>query len=78
MFASDIYALGMTAIFMLTGKRPQELADLRTGNLAWREHAQAVTASFAALLDKAISHDFRERFPGTQEMLDALNASHYS
>jgi serine/threonine protein kinase len=71
-FASDLYCLGLTAIYTLTGKRPQELTDLRTGDIAWREEAKDVSADFAAILDKATNPNFRERFPTAREMLDAL------
>lgn len=62
-FASDLYSLGLTAIFMLTGKRPQELSDLRTGEIVWRDFAKDVSLPFGAILDKAIRSDFRDRFP---------------
>lgn len=71
-FASDLYCLGLTAIFMLTGKRPQEMADLRTGQIGWRDYVPKVSSTFASLLDRAIELDFRERFPEAQDMLTAL------
>jgi serine/threonine protein kinase len=73
-FASDLYCLGLTAIFMLTGKRPQELSDLRTGEIVWRENATEVSSRFGEILDKAIRSDFRDRFPEAADMLNALNA----
>ncbi|MBR8840169.1 MAG: protein kinase [Stigonema ocellatum SAG 48.90 = DSM 106950] len=75
MFASDIYSLGLTAIYLLTGKMPQELAtDPATGNLLWREYALSVTPSFATLLDKAIQFNARYRFVNVREMLEALQS----
>jgi serine/threonine protein kinase len=73
LFASDIYALGLTAIYMLTGKRPQELTDLRTGDITWRDNVREVSTRFASILDKATRTDFRERFSTAGEMLDALS-----
>jgi Serine/threonine protein kinase len=74
-FASDLYALGLTAIFMLTGKRPNELNDPLTGEICWREHAVSISQALAAVLDKAIKSDPRDRFAGAAEMLAAFESS---
>ncbi|ARV60713.1 serine/threonine protein kinase [Nostocales cyanobacterium HT-58-2] len=81
MFASDIYSLGLTAIYLLTGKTPRELTvDPTTGALVWRQYALSITPSFAAVLDKAIHFHARvseaplkeARFASAREMLQAL------
>ncbi|MEM9927943.1 MAG: protein kinase [Cyanobacteria bacterium P01_D01_bin.50] len=73
MFASDIYSLGLTAIYLLTGQMPQELAtDPATGKILWRQHAPDVKNDFADILDKAIGFDARERFASASIMLEAL------
>lgn len=73
MFASDIYSLGMTAIFLLTGKSPQDIPnDPATGAILWRQYAPNVTPSFAMLLDKAIQFIPQQRFNSASEMLVAL------
>ncbi|KAF3883770.1 MULTISPECIES: serine/threonine-protein kinase [Nostocales] len=73
MFASDIYSLGLTAIYLLTGKSPQELGtDPATGAVLWRQYALSVTPSFAAVLEKAIQFSTRDRFASAREMLQAL------
>jgi hypothetical protein len=74
-FASDLFALGLTAIFMLTGKRPSELNDPLTGEICWREHAGSVSQSLVAILDKAIKSDPRDRFAGAAEMFAAFESS---
>ncbi|WP_460204369.1 protein kinase domain-containing protein [Scytonema sp. NUACC21] len=74
MFASDIYSLGLTAIYLLTGKVPQELGtDPATGAVLWRQYALSVTPTFAAVLDKAIQFSARDRFASAREMLQALH-----
>jgi serine/threonine-protein kinase len=74
MFASDIYSLGLTAIYLITGKVPQELGtDPATGGVLWRQHALNVTPTFAAILDKAIQFHASDRFVSAKEMLQALH-----
>ena len=53
-YSSDIYALGLTAIYTLTGKFPQELqSDPQTGVIIWRDYALNISPTFAAIfLDK--------------------------
>jgi serine/threonine protein kinase len=71
-FASDIFSLGLTAVYALTGKPPQRFRDPRTGGVAWREHAPGVSRELAEVLSKAVEENARERFPGAREMLEAL------
>ncbi|MEO1374273.1 MAG: protein kinase [Cyanobacteria bacterium J06635_10] len=73
MFASDIYSLGLSAIYLLTGQMPQELAtDPATGKMLWRQHAPDVKNNFADILDKAIGFHAKERFASASIMLQAL------
>lgn len=70
-FASDLYSLGLTAIYLLTGKLPQELAtDSYTGEIIWDR--DAVSPSLAAVLDKATRLNIRERYPTAKAMHDAM------
>ena len=73
-YASDIYSLGMTAIFLLTGKIPQELGtNPQTGSLSWREHAAGISSGFANFLDCATHMSPQSRFSSVQDMQHALN-----
>ncbi len=74
LYASDLYCLGLTAIYMLTGKRPQELINRGTGEIAWRDVATGVSDELATILDKSINDNFRERFSSARGMLDALDS----
>ncbi|MGF1673613.1 MAG: protein kinase [Rivularia sp. (in: cyanobacteria)] len=74
-FASDLYSLGLVAIYLLTAKLPQELpTDVDSGEIIWSNinTQNSVSSNFAAVLDKAIRSHLRERFSTAKEMLDAL------
>lgn len=75
-YSTDLFSLGLTAIYALTGKPPQALAsDPATGNILWHRDALSVSPSFAAILDKAVQPDARDRFSTAREMLDALQSN---
>ncbi|MFH7025916.1 MAG: protein kinase [Heteroscytonema crispum UTEX LB 1556] len=74
-YCSDLYSLGMTAIYLLTGKQPHELeTDPRTGEIVWRNYALSVSPTLAAVIDKAIAYHPRDRFSTAREMLNALQS----
>ncbi|WP_017719908.1 serine/threonine-protein kinase [Kamptonema formosum] len=72
LYSSDLYSLGLTAIYLLTGKWPQELADPVAGEFVWHRHASRVSPELAAVLDKATQFNPRQRYTAAREMLDAL------
>jgi serine/threonine protein kinase, bacterial len=76
MFSSDLYSLGLTAIYLLTGRHPQQLDnDPLTGNILWRKYVPNISDEFAAVLDKAIQLNASYRFATAAEMLSALNGN---
>ncbi|HBE54494.1 MAG TPA: serine/threonine protein kinase, partial [Cyanobacteria bacterium UBA11369] len=72
-YASDLYGLGLTAIYLLTGRLPQELGvDRGTGELIWRQYAPSVSPGLAAVLDRAIRSHPSERYSSARQMLKDL------
>ena len=72
-FGSDLYSLGLTAIYALTGKIPQELpTDPMTGEVQWRSYAPSVSAGLPSVIDRAIAPGIHARFQTSAQMLDAL------
>ncbi|MEA5621142.1 YARHG domain-containing protein [Cronbergia sp. UHCC 0137] len=72
-YSSDLYSLGLTAIYLLTGKQPQELeTDHQTGEVIWREYGSDVNPIIADVIDKAIAYHPRDRYPTAKAMLEAL------
>ncbi|MFQ4142030.1 protein kinase domain-containing protein [Chlorogloeopsis sp. ULAP02] len=75
-YSSDLYSLGMTAIYLLTGQPPQALeTDSRTGDLLWHRHAMNVSPALIEIIDKTIQYHPRDRFSSTREMLEALQGA---
>ncbi|GAB4376721.1 MAG: hypothetical protein Kow00121_24330 [Elainellaceae cyanobacterium] len=72
-FSSDLFSLGLTAIYLLTGKHPQTLqTDPRSGEFIWRIGTPAVSSAFADIIDRAIQYHPRDRFATAEDMLTAL------
>ncbi|MEH2152610.1 protein kinase domain-containing protein [Nostoc sp.] len=72
-FSSDLYSLGMTVIYLLTGRQAQQLeTDSQTGEIVWRQYASNVSPIMAGVIDKAIAYHPRDRYPTARAMLDTL------
>ncbi len=72
-YSSDLYSLGMAAMYALTAKLPIEMeSEYDTGQLLWRTHAPHVHEHLANILDKATAFNPQDRFSNAKEMLDAL------
>lgn len=72
-YASDIYAVGATCLYLLTGKSPKHFDyDPMTTELIWRPHVY-VSDSFAAVLEKMLAPAVRDRYQSPVEALRALD-----
>ncbi|MGD1712902.1 protein kinase domain-containing protein [Dapis sp. BLCC M172] len=71
-YASDIYALGVTTIFLLTGKTPKSLGyDQINGEILWRPQVN-VSDWFGEILEKMLEVSVRHRFQSAEELSAAL------
>ncbi len=76
-FASDIYALGITCIYMLSGKAPKDMSyDPATGELLWRQYMH-ITDHFATVLSKMLDISVRHRYQTATEVFRALDLEPY-
>ncbi len=75
-YASDIYSLGLTAIYLLTGKHPHELeTDPHTGEILWQHQASGVSPNLAMILNQAIKPHTSDRYTTASKMLHALQSA---
>ena len=71
-YGSDIYAVGMIGIKALTGVAPHELLRDADGNLVWM-HKTQVSPTLAAILNKMVLDDVKQRYQSTSAVLAALD-----
>ncbi|MGB7440440.1 MAG: serine/threonine-protein kinase [Coleofasciculaceae cyanobacterium] len=69
--STDLYALAVTIITLLTGKDPGELYDPYGNQWIWRNHAQ-VSDTLEAVLNRMLLATPSERFQSAQEVIDSL------
>lgn len=70
--STDLYALGVTAVTLLTGEDTKQLFDVYNNKWTWRQKA-SVSPHFADILDKMLMWAANERFQSAQEVLQALD-----
>ena len=70
--ATDLYALGVTCVVLLTGKQPEEIYDSYRNCLDWKLHV-TVNPRLAKVLDKMLVSTPKQRFQSAAEVLAALN-----
>lgn len=72
-YASDIYSLGVTCLYLLTQVEPIDLFDTSEFEWVWREHLKAsVSSELGLILDKMILPASKRRYQSATEVLQAL------
>lgn len=76
-YASDIYALGVTCIYLLTSKSPKDLEyDPSTGEMLWQKNVR-VSDHLANVLKKMLEVSVRHRYKSAREILGAMDLEPY-
>lgn len=71
-YSSDIYALGKTVIFGMTGKSPNELEIGESdGKIAWNKK-MAVSEAFLKIINRMIAEELSQRYQSAREVLRDL------
>ena len=68
---SDLYALAVTALVLLTGKQPQELYDSHQATWHWRRETK-VSSQLEAVLQKMLAHKPENRYQVAAAVLQDL------
>jgi serine/threonine protein kinase len=73
-FASDIYSLGVTCLYLLTAVEPFELFDVLEGEWVWKNYLKTpISSAFEQVLLKMIQSGVKRRYQSATEALQALN-----
>ncbi|MGB7442709.1 MAG: serine/threonine-protein kinase [Coleofasciculaceae cyanobacterium] len=72
-FGSDIYALGITCLYLLTGKPPLDFeSDRQTGELLWQDTVE-LSEFFAEILGKMLKVPLEKRYLSARAILQELD-----
>ncbi|GAB4467699.1 MAG: hypothetical protein OHK0037_24650 [Elainellaceae cyanobacterium] len=71
---SDLYALAVTAVVLLTGREPQDLYDDMNLTWHWQRYAN-VSPGLAQVLNKMLSYRPGDRYQSVAEVAQALQAA---
>lgn len=72
-FASDLYSLGLTAIYLLTGKLPLQLpTNQETGEILWQQDVPNVDLHLARVINRAVQSQPGDRYPTAKAMYQDL------
>jgi serine/threonine protein kinase, bacterial len=77
-YASDIYALGVTCMYLMSGKAPKNMeCDPITGDINWFKYVK-ISDGFAEILTKILEVAVKSRYKTAQEVLDVLDLEHHA
>ncbi|WGT67506.1 serine/threonine protein kinase [cyanobacterium endosymbiont of Epithemia clementina EcSB] len=75
-YSSDLYSLGLTAVFLLTGKTPQYLEiDPHTGEVLWNKEIPDLDSDLTNIINRTLCFHPKDRFLTAKKMLASLNIS---
>ncbi|TYQ29718.1 WG repeat-containing protein [Pseudanabaena sp. UWO310] len=70
--SSDLYALGVTCLHLITDVDPLNLFDDAEGEWVWRDYLSSVSSGIAALLDKMVVRAMKKRYISASKVLSDL------
>lgn len=76
-YGSDIYALGSTCLYLMTGKSPKDIpSNELTGELLWEQEVN-ISHGFTKVLHKMLEVDIRLRYQSVKELIKDLDIVPY-
>jgi serine/threonine-protein kinase len=77
-YASDVYAVGVTCLYLLTGKSPIEFEiDPASGEVDWQTDLPGLSSHFSKVLDKMLRIDPGDRYQSAEQVSRALELEPY-
>ncbi len=77
-YASDVYALGVTCMYLMSGKAPKNMdCDPITGDIDWFKYVD-VSDSFAEILSKMLEVAVKSRYKSAEEVLQVLDLENHA
>ncbi len=71
---SDLYALAVTVVVMMTGRKPESLIDKSTMTWKWQQLLPTISPWFAKVLMRMMSYRPNNRYQSAKEVSQALRA----
>jgi serine/threonine protein kinase len=71
---SDLYALAVTTVVLMTGKKPEALLDQRTMSWRWHQWLPSLSPWFGQILNRMLSHRPNHRYASATEVAQALRS----
>lgn len=74
--ASDLYSLGVTCIYLLTGVSPFDLFDVTSDRWIWQDYLlpeNQVSERLSIILNKLLQNALSQRYQSAREVLVAIN-----
>lgn len=71
---SDFYALGGTAIYLLTTQNPSSFYDVTNDKLVWRDAVPEINPEFAALIDSMMAFSPAQRPANSRDIFNQIIA----
>ncbi|MGL6339298.1 MAG: protein kinase domain-containing protein, partial [Waterburya sp.] len=76
-YSSDVYALGVTCMYLMTGKAPKNMdCDPITGDIDWFKYVK-ISDRFAEILTKMLEVAVKNRYKTAEEALQALDIENH-
>jgi len=72
--SSDLYALAVTGVVFLTGRKPQDLLDEHTLVWHWQQWVPAINPWFSQVLTRMLSPRPNNRYQSASEVIQALRS----
>ncbi|MGB3405550.1 MAG: serine/threonine-protein kinase [Microcoleaceae cyanobacterium] len=75
--SSDLYSLGATCLFLMTGKSPFELYDVTRDRWVWRNYLPRdtiISQALTKILNKLIETNLSRRYTSAQQILQEIEA----